>query len=91
MKCTIHPENISQLSRDQMEELLFRLLQHVNRTFVYNTGPIEFSNRVLTELIEYDLIDLQQGEGCGGCCSCSTPSKPKKAGKIIEFPKKNDF
>ncbi|MTI81337.1 MAG: hypothetical protein FH758_10735 [Firmicutes bacterium] len=86
MKCTIHPQKISQLSKDQMEELLFNVLQHVNRTFIYSTGPVELTNRLLTELVEYDLVDLEGG-GCGSCNSCTPPTKTKKEGKVIEFPK----
>ncbi|MBM7855248.1 hypothetical protein JOC37_001641 [Desulfohalotomaculum tongense] len=87
MRCTIHPEKISDLSKEQMEELLFSILQHVNRAFVYNTGPVELSNRILTELIESNLLDLKGG-GCGRCNSCAPLPRPKKEGKIIKFPKK---
>ena len=92
LKCTIHPEKISQLSSEQMQSLLISLLQHIDRSFTYNTGPIEMANRILTELLEADLLDVE-GTGCGGCTSCSAPIKEKtvrqKPGKVIQFPKKN--
>ncbi|MEG6616469.1 hypothetical protein V6C27_08570 [Peptococcaceae bacterium 1198_IL3148] len=88
---TIHPENIAKLDQQDMEKLIFAILGHVNRSLSYNTGPLELSNRILTELIETDLLEIKT-EGCGGCSSCSTTpkkekSKIKREGKIIQFPK----
>ncbi len=91
LRCTIYPDKISKLSNEQMQSLLISLLRHIDRSFTYNSGPIEMANRILTELLEADLLDIE-GTGCGGCTSCSAPVKEKresqKPGKIIQFPKK---
>lgn len=84
----IHPENLDKLSKADMENILMSLLGHVSRSLTYNTGPVELAHRVLTELMEADLLELKN-DGCGGCGSCSTPSKKqqvKKEGKLIHFP-----
>lgn len=88
----IYPENLAKLSKEDMEKILVALLGHVNRSLTYNTGPVELANRVLTELIEADLLEMESGGGCGSCGSCSTPPKQqrvKKEGKIIRFPTPN--
>lgn len=87
----IYPQNLAKLSKEEMEKILLALLGHVNRSLTYNTGPVELANRVLTELIEADLLELESG-GCGGCGACSTGPKKqtvKKEGKVIPFPTSN--
>lgn len=88
IKCTIYPEKVAKLSKEQMEILIVSMLQQVNRSFTYNTGPVELSNRILTELVQVDLLDLE-GVGCGSCNSCGPPKLKKKEGKVIDFPKKD--
>ncbi|WP_031513486.1 hypothetical protein [Desulfofalx alkaliphila] len=89
IKCTIYPEKVADLSKEEMEALIVSVLHHVNRSITYNTGPIELSNRILTELVEKDLLDVIGG-GCGGCTSCAPPMKygKPKEGKVIKFPTK---
>lgn len=94
-KCNIYPEKIAKLSKEQMQTLIASMLQHISRSFTYSTGPVELSNRILTELVKSDLIDIKDAS-CGGCTSCTPPPKAKrkpktgkpKEGNIIKFPTK---
>ncbi len=89
LKCTVYPKKVMQMSTEQLQNLMVSLLYHVDRAFTYNTSPVELTNRILSELLEADLIDIT-GTGCEGCSSCGSPVQTKetkkKPGKVIQFP-----
>ena len=98
MKCSIYPEKVAKLNQVQMLTLIKSMLQHISRSVTYSTGPVELSNRVITELVEIGLIDIEN-TGCGGCSSCAPPAKAKRKsqqgksdkkqeGNLIKFPVK---